>query len=378
MKKTLVSEVIECTHYQGNEKQKFNKYRQLMLLYHKHKPIMKDIIMNLHKYASYKAYLYILSINKDDELESLIFCVLVNTLRDDIRKYAENKETSDLAKWLPRENYHFDKSLNFVNRYVLKLFPELFPQSMISDIDVQASLNTAKRRYRIILSNINRKLGTLEVLLSAKEKRINYENLSITQINKYFYKFLEEDNAIFTNFLKNKYLEMGICILDCIRDDKIKHTKEKEICNEVWDLVKFKHYNQFTHLFEKDSDLMIDITQDIYENGIISYMFCFVLMFIENNRDVYLNGNKIIINESDIFGKIQTIKQSIRLATNIKIPERVGNNKLLYVITTKDVKSIESFNSYDKIIICKPTFKKDILCQTNMFTNNYLMRLFNF
>ena len=282
MKRTLVSQVIECTHYQGNEKQKFNKYRQLMFLYQKHKPLMKAIIMNLHKYASFKAYLYILSINRDNDLEELIFSVLVNTLKDDIRKYVENKETSDLAKWLPRENYHFDKSLNFVNRFVLRLFPELFS----SNIDLQTSLNTAKRRYRIILSNINRKLETLEVLLSEKETKINYEKLSVTQINKYFYKFFEEDNAVFMNFLKNKYIEMGIRMLDCIRDDKIKHKEEKEICNAVWELVKFKHYNQFDSLFEKDSDLMTDKTQDMYENEVISHMFCFVLMFIESNRDV--------------------------------------------------------------------------------------------
>lgn len=376
MKKALVNQVIECTHYQGNEKQKFNKYRQLMFLYQKHKPLMKDIIMSLHKYASFKAYLYILSINKKDDLEELIFSVLVNTLKDDIRKYAENKETSDLAKWLPRENYHFDKSLNFVNRFVLRLFPELFSPNF----DLQTSLNTAKRRYRIILSNINRKLETLEVLLSEKETRINYEKLSITQINKYFYKFFEEDNAVFTNFLKNKYIEMGIRILDCIREDKIKHKEEKEICNAVWDIVKFKYYNQYNCLFEKDYDLMIDITQDMYENGIISYMFCFVLIFIENNRDVYLNENKIIVseNEINIFDKIQKIKQSIRLATTIKIPERSGNNKLLYVITNKDVKPIESFNSYDKIIICKPTFRKDIIRQVHVFTANYFTKLFNF
>jgi Domain of unknown function (DUF2828) len=355
-KRELVHDVIRCTHYQGNEKLKYRKYRQILSLYYKHKMQMTDIIMHLHKYSSFKAYLYLLSINKDDELENLIFSVLINTLNDDIKKCDNKQEISTLAKWLPRENSSFDKKLNFVNRFVLKLFPNIFANQYR---DLLTNLNIAKKQYRLILTKLNSYLGTLEVKLCSQDKKIEYEKLNTTQINKYFYKFLKDDKVPFTCFLKNKYMEMGVNIIDCIYNNNIKHPEEKEICDQIWETVKFKYYNQFKS-FEENSDLVVDITQGMYEDKMISKIFALVLMFIENNKCVYMNQNKVIIENKDcaIFEKVNLIKHAISISNKIVVPKD-NKNKMLYVITTKDIDQIESFENYDKIYIIKYDFEDE-------------------
>jgi len=304
-------------------------------------------------------------VNKNVELEELIFSILVNTLKDDVKKYNEGiPRISNLAKWLPREGSHFDKRLNFVNRFVLKFFPTIF----VGEISA-AALDHAKKKYRLILTDINAKLETLEALISA-EKQINYNNLGTTQINKYFYKFYDEDFSGFVLFLKAKYMNMGVRILDPIRENKIKHEEERTICNHVWHERKHMYYTEMNKPFGLDlsGDLLVDITQDMYEDGIIANMFCLILWFMENQKNVYLGNEKIPSQESrNIFDRIQMIEQCIQPSVSIKIPTD-GVHKILYMISSRD-NEFESFGSYDKIIVHnsngtqKRTFEKSLIAK---------------
>jgi len=350
-KRELISQVIDCIHYSGCEKQKINKYRQLISMYNKHRFAMTDIILNLHKYGSFKAYFYLLTVNKSKELENLIFSCLINILRDDVRKYDENIEFSNLAKWMPRENMFFDKKLNFVNRFVLKFYPELFKTG-----EHKGNLNHARRAYRQLLSKLNQKLETLEVLLSQKEGNVEYANLSSTQLNKYFFKFLKEDNTKFIDFMRNKYLKQEISILDSIFENKIVHDKEKEICNEVWNIVKYKYFSIYRNMFDLDSDLMVDITQDMYNDKILSYIVLVIIMFTDNKCTVYMNQKKIIFENDNIFDNVNTIKQHIYPIVNIEIPKNSICDRLS-VVTTKNIDKILNFENYKLITIIQPSSK---------------------
>lgn len=362
MRKSLVKDVIKYTHCSGNEKQKFNAYRQLLYLYDKHYHVMTDIITNLHKYSSYKAYLYILSLNKNEQLENLIFSILINTLKDDIAKCERNQETSNLAKWLPREGSHFDKSLNFVNRFVLKMYPELF----VDEKNVKTNLNKAKKRYRGALAGINRRLGTLEVLIS-DGKEIEYGALSEVQTNKYFYKFMKENESEFVNYLNKKYVDMGVGILDRVYKDDIKHAVEKEICCFVWEDRKYEYYHRLALIFSGDCDLVVDITQLMYYEKTINHVLALILMFVEGGKLVFLNQKKVCLDDTtNIFDKIQKIKQCIQ-PEEIKIPCKSVNDTL-YVVTTKTIDEIPSFENYGKIIVYNVSKEnEDIFGQKQIF-----------
>jgi hypothetical protein len=379
MKRQIIAEVIKYTHYQGNEKDKFNRYRQLLLLYNKHHALMTDIITNLHKYASFKSYLYILSLNKDDKLENLIFNVLINTLKDDIQKLNYEKEPSKLARWLPREGSHFDLTLNFVNRFVLRLYPELF----LDENNLKKNLQWAKCQYRKTISTLNRALETLEVLM-LENKEINYEKLTRTQINKYFYKFLKEDGEKFTMFLEKKYMERGIQIIDDIfTPSNIKHDVEKQICCNIWQENKCTFYEELSTTFNEDSDLLVDITQMMFYEKIVPRVIVLVLMFLEHKRDVYINNNKLQINgEFDIFDKVNYIKQCIRPSTSIIVPKN-STKKNLYVVTTKEIENLDLENYSQVIMYTASCIHQNIFKKEKVFIqSNLLMKcqelLFNY
>lgn len=368
----LINQVIKYTHYDGNEKDKYKRYRQLVFLYEKNEEEMKDIINDLEKYASFKAYFYLLSMSKNQDLDKLIFAKLVNTYNDDVKNYRNQKSISSLAKWLPREKLHFDKKINFVNTFVTKLYPEMF-EGIDPEKDVKQlikTLNVAKKKYRKSIAEMNKYIDTLEPKLCQKTGNIDFYKLSKTQINKYFFKFMKENEFEFANFLEINYENMGANIIDYIQKNKIKHELDRKICDQSWQIIKKKHNNMYTQNLNK-VDLLIDITQDLYEMKIINDIFMFLLIASEQHKNLYVGEKKLIMNNNkDIFDQISSINNLIMPNPTLIIPK--GTNKTLYVVTTKDIDNIENFQNYKEIVIFSPNCEnKNLFVLKKKFQNKF-------
>jgi hypothetical protein len=275
----LIGIVIKCTHYQGNEKQKYKKYRQILAMWYKHQQKMIPIITNLHKYASFKSYFYLMTITGNRYLENIIFGTLMNILKDDIQKYKQGKEISNLAKWMPKEGSFFDRKLNFVNRFVRKFY------KIKTERDIQ-HLDSFKKIYRETLVMLKEKLDLIECALCQQKANINFNNMSNKSINKYFNHFFNDDaqRDKFINFMKCRYIGMETEILKHVWDENVIHDKDKEIINEIWNLVKFKYFNQVENKIKNKknyNDDNININDDL-DN--------FLLYSVYNE---YKNGNQI-------------------------------------------------------------------------------------
>lgn len=250
----LIGIVIKCTHYQGNEKQKYKKYRQILALWYKHQHKMIPIIRNLHKYASFKSYFYLMTITGNKFLEKIIFSTLMNILKDDIKNNKQGKEISNLAKWMPKEGSFFDRKLNFVNRFVRKFYKIRTPEEI-------EHLDSYKKTYRSTLVLLRKKLDLVESALCQQKSNINFNNMSTKSINKYYNHFLKDEiqKEKFINFIKCRYMEMDNKILKYVWDENVIHDKDKEIINEIWNLVKFKYFNEFENkINNNDNDYNIN------------------------------------------------------------------------------------------------------------------------
>lgn len=77
-----------------------------------------------------------------------------------------------LAKWLPRENSHFDKKLKFVNAFAVKMFPG-------DATDKNNWKSSANAQYRRTLAALTERLKLPEVLLAAhREDEIRFKMLA--------------------------------------------------------------------------------------------------------------------------------------------------------------------------------------------------------
>jgi hypothetical protein len=151
-------------------------------------------------YGYYKDYFLILDIIKDrkgdyKDIVVRIFDLVYNQLIKDMDYTSEYKKFSSiedkpklslLAKYIPKEGKHFDKSYNFVEMFVKKYFLKS------DDVDVDQLLD-AKKKYRKYVSKLNEAINTPEIKMSAKKfAEINFSNISSKCVFKYRKAFLNE------------------------------------------------------------------------------------------------------------------------------------------------------------------------------------------
>jgi len=351
----LKNMVIDLTNdkYKTDEKNRLKRYRQITSLYSKYKDNMTTIIENLHKYSSFKAYLYLLDVASDPELINLIYNTLVKIFKNDIYNYENNEKyekISLLAKWLPRENFHFDKKINFVNKFVTIMYPNIITtidleilkntdsQQKSSEIkNINKKINYAKKLYRTTCSNLNRKLGTIEPLLCKQQYNdINFNELTRTQLNKYFYTFIENTEITatnFTNYLTSLYYNLEIELPNYVAQNRIVHDIEKNICSRTWNTIKRNYYNNDIITSEP---IIMDITHASLKN--IKIPILLLSMFSIESGDT-------------IFEQISYVNKNISSSTTLTIPNKISSNKILYIYTDKQIDNIFGYENYEKIII---------------------------
>lgn len=109
-----------------------------------------------------------------DKINETCYDIMAEQLRKDMMTLDEdnNDTMSLLAKWLPRENSHFDKKLKFVNAFASRVFPG-------SVIDARSWESSAKAHYRKTLAALTERLKLPEVLLAAqREDEIRFKKLA--------------------------------------------------------------------------------------------------------------------------------------------------------------------------------------------------------
>ncbi len=99
-----------------------------------------------------------------------------------------------LAKWLPREGSHFDKSIGFIEKFAPLMWPELSPSKKSDQTSNESWKSVAKAKYRKTVAELTSYYDLPEVLLSAKrEEEINFEKVASKATFLLTKTFLNED-----------------------------------------------------------------------------------------------------------------------------------------------------------------------------------------
>ena len=157
-------------------------------------------------YGYYKDYFNILEIiytdykqHKYKWLTEEIFDLVSNQLSKDFSEYLSAKDAnripqiSLLAKYIPKENKHFDKQYKFVDKFIKRFLLKNTTIYSLELLEREKLLNESRKTYRYQVSTLNKALNTVEILMSAQKfSEINFSKVSSKSIFKYRKAFLNE------------------------------------------------------------------------------------------------------------------------------------------------------------------------------------------
>jgi hypothetical protein len=165
------------------ERDLFQKVFSHLISTHKSKNI-EYLLSVIPEFGRWKDIFDIFEIIKDTKYEKFVIEMIKNQLETDLKAMAQNKSTSLMPKWMPRENTS-SKSRVHLARYL------------------QQKLGMKPSEYRKKIASLNKFLNTTEVLLSAKDvKRLDYERIPSLANLKYKNTFLRIDEE-----RRREYLE---------------------------------------------------------------------------------------------------------------------------------------------------------------------------
>lgn len=197
------------------------------------------------KYGSWKDlkrfYVYCCCINKEDT--STIIDYSITLANEQLRQDLNNptNDISNVAKWLPRENF---KKKKLYERLVINFF-EINKENNLSEFQYKKQLTKAKMNYRKCLSELNRKLDTVQIKQCSK----NWQKINPL---KQTCRTMELQIGAFLNLKKNNKMRYElsdriICANNFIDlNDKFINNNNYTNDNECTNDNKFTIKNQFT------------------------------------------------------------------------------------------------------------------------------------
>jgi hypothetical protein len=280
-------------------KKSFDTYKNIVSSYLTYPETVKEIIKSMHYMGYWKDYFLLLvalksahdhdhnnnnnnNNNKLDELKQFIYTFLVDTLKADMHNNNINNKTTTLAKWLPREKRGFDKKLDFVDYFNKIMFPNIKNKII------------ARKMYRNIVANLNKKLDTTEIKLCAKQYNdINFSKISPICFKKYYNKFLNYPTcrANMKEYLVNNLINLNVW--QFINKLYLKDFDDftKEVYLEVWEKNKESFYKNLpinTDFLAK-CKLFINLSSSIFSDNNINIVIAVTLLKSELNELNELN-----------------------------------------------------------------------------------------
>ena len=248
--------VFNLTNNRLNKGNQF--FKKLIELYKIYPNLITDILLNLNQFTYFKDYFRILFLSKNEELNNYIYDFLLKTIKKDM----SGVNITTLAKWLPRKGSHYDKKLNFVNKFAELMFPNDKKNRLVLFI-----------KYKKTLSKLNKIINPIEIALCEKQHdKIKFPNLTKRNMHTYNRKFQKHDdlNNSMDNYIKNKVSNYDydqyinrVLLLNNLNDFKKNiYKNELEVLNDYWKNKNLKGLCDVPSIM-KNSILLLDVNSGL-------------------------------------------------------------------------------------------------------------------
>lgn len=334
-KRQVKDYLIKSFKYRQTKKN-INFYKNIVELFSMYPKTILQIINHLFELGYWKDYFYLLNVSENQELNNYIYDLLVDRLKKDIICEKNNEQISTLAKWLPRQNSSFDKKLNFVNNFNKLMFPNDYTF-------------TAKKKYRQIISRLNKKLNPIEINLCSKNyKDINLKRSKPLCIKLHYNTLLKNCKEKLYDYYYNYYNHCNIYgFISLIYREELDDFK-KEIINNIWNMNKYFYLYDINFLGElndeiKRTKLLLDISNEIFKKKFMIVIISISLLvseFSEIDDCIYISSKKVIrlnlSKKENIIDRINTIINNISCYKEIKLDDiENGPDENLIILTHK-------------------------------------------
>jgi len=327
----IIKQYLEYSFDRRKKKKSMKLYTNLSLIYELYPDVIKEILDNIPTLGYYKDYFYILATTKNANMEEHIYILVIKQLKLDMINLENDKPISTLGKWLPREKSNLNKETGFVDKFNSLFFLDIKNKIM------------ARREYRKIKTSINKKLGTIESKLCAKE----YDSIEYDKVAPYALKQSmsilmnhEESQRGFYNYQLDKLKKKTLSefVKELIRD---KQTVNIEDLERIWQ--ENKYIETIPHLDNIASTIcVIDLSNAMY-NAKGEFLAIGVALLIDQYSQMpkkIIIGNNTVVNlTGNIIAKTKQIMKRIGPCNPIDVEKYNFDNKIdkLVYVTTKEI-----------------------------------------
>jgi len=331
----LKNNVLKHFNKKKGPQKVFMFYKMICKLYRYYPQTVKRLLDTVPEWGYYKDYFFFLlvseEINVSPDFECYIYNILTKTLRQDELNYANNKDISTLAKWLPRQNNSFDKHMNFIDKFSSIYFEKGSPISK-------------KIRYRKLTVMLNKYLDTTEIKLCEQNlDDIDFNNVPVKCRIDNKITFMKNDNIKdkYSEYLKDKYKTASLTHLINMHVNNGLNGFEKTIINEVWETNKTRYIDEIKEKFKfnfDEYDVLLDLSQQAFNGKLIINFTSFVLVLSELNMKLFVNCRKPYIldinNQINLCDKIDIVYNSMIDSVDLNIEKiKKLTNKKIFIIT---------------------------------------------
>lgn len=314
-----------------NKKNKKNisDYEQLVMIYEVKPYIIIDVFKNIEVLGYWKDIFYCLQaannlINRNKDVKSFIYFAyeFINyTIEEDLKKFRNKKNISSLAKWMPRENRSFDRKLNFVDNFTAYRY-----KKYMNNVDSQ-NLVKRKKEYRLMISELNKYLGTGEINFSNKSimHEADFNKMTYSCIIKNRSKILSNEILVdkYKSYLTSNannytFWEMNNYILNII--DNPDYDFERNVVRDVFRNKVDDYVSEAAVIIDLNYPINIiaNMSKEIATNCTFFRYIIGVLALAKyknSNNRIFSMGKArdifLVQNASDIFDIVNVIKMNI-------------------------------------------------------------------
>ena len=375
----IMNNIIDKFGKKHGPKKVYKFYVAIVELFDKYPETGMKMISSFDKWGYWKDLWFILIANnkekKNQTLNDYIYTYVINQLESDWQNYKDDKNFSNLAKWIPKQGKSFDKKLGFIKHICQKMFPYLKPLQ-------------ARNAYRKMVTTLNKKLGTIEIMLCSKEfDKINFDNVPTLCLKNNMDTFLKhpESKINLQKHLFKKYISLDFKnYLDMIVFKELSEF-EKRIVKDVWIMNRLDFCDQIDKIIGikmRYTDVIIDTSKSMYDSKLINVAIGIALIAGIYKNNIIVNAHnpynvELSSNYYDMFKNIDVISKECAFYDRINFDKILGSelvkrNNILVITDKEPPKKCVSNAKVVYWLVNNESIK------TTNITNNYVIKTGNF
>lgn len=225
-------------------------YSNINLIFDTYPVLVKEILDEIPALGYYKDYFYILAVAKNENLIAYIYSCIIDQLQSDIINLKLGEKISTLGKWLPREKSTINTG--FIDKFNTYMFPHIKNKFI------------ARREYRKLKTSLNKKLGTLESKLCARQyDLIEFDLVSPYALKKEMRTIMKHDVSR-DNYNEYKHNQLKRKTLSEFTKELIQNRDIPQL-EQIWDT------NQYIKSIPMLADMInhavciLDLSNDMYD-----------------------------------------------------------------------------------------------------------------